>query len=358
MTSSAHRFTYEGLPGRVVFGAGRLAELPDELDRLGARRALLIDGLEDPARAREVAAAIGRVHAGTITEVQPHVPVALASSARGVARDDGADCVVALGGGSAIGLAKAIALTEELPIVAVPTTYAGSECTPIWGITEDERKATGRDARVLPRVVVYDPELTLSLPPHVSAASGMNALAHCAEALWTAAANPITDALATEGITTLAAGLRAVVRDPADIDARALALRGAWLGGTALAVAGTALHHKLCHVLGGFGMPHAEVHAAVLPYVTEFLAPAAPDAVARIAGALGDADAVAGLLRLAADLGAADTLADLGLTAERADLAAELAAAAAPEHPRRPSTGETREILERALVGAARGALG
>ena len=354
MDRRGERFCYEGLPGRVVFGAGRLADLPAELDRLDAHRVVLIDGLMDPERVRAVEGAIAAVHATTITDVRPHVPVEIAKSARRLVRDHGADCLVALGGGSAIGLAKAVALTDGLPVVAVPTTYAGSECTPIWGITEQQRKTTGRDLRVLPRTVIYDPELTLSLPADMSAASGMNALAHCVEALWTTMANPVTDALATEGVATLAAGLRAVVRDPGDLGARAATLRGAWLGGTALAVAGTGLHHKICHVLGGtFEMPHAEVHAAVLPYVTEFVTPAVPGAVARVAQALGEENAVEGLRRLAADLGAASTLGELGLTEERAGIAADLVAAGAPAHPRRPTTGEAHEILDRARLGAA-----
>ncbi|HEY5333682.1 MAG TPA: maleylacetate reductase, partial [Solirubrobacterales bacterium] len=269
--------TYEPLPGRVVFGPGAINALAAEVERLGGERALLIDGLFDPDRRARIEGDLGPRYAGTIDEVEQHVPAEGAASATARARELGADCLVALGGGSATGLAKAIALETGLPILAVPTTYAGSEMTPIWGITADGRKTTGKDLRVLPRTVIYDPALTLSLPPRVGAASGMNAVAHCVEALWTPAANPVTDAVAGDGVARLARGLRASHAAPRDLEARAEALRGAWLGGTALAVAGTGLHHKICHVLGGtFGLPHAEVHAAVLPWVVGFYRDAVP----------------------------------------------------------------------------------
>lgn len=345
--------TYEALPGRVVFGAGALGEVAAEVERLGAERALLVDGLLEPATLARLQTELGARHAGTIGEVAQHVPAEFAAAALGRAYELGADCLVALGGGSATGLAKAVALESGTPILAVPTTYAGSEMTPIWGITAAARKQTGRDLRVLPRTVVYDPELTFTLPPAASAASGMNAVAHCVEAMWTAAANPVTDAVAAEGIALLAAGLRGSVRDPRDIEARSRALRGAWLGGTALAVGGTGLHHKICHVLGGtFGLPHAEVHAIVLPWVVDYHRGAAPEALARIARALGAVDAVAGLRELAADLGLGAGLADLGLREGDLELAAELAAAVAPAVPVASGPGEIRGILERAMAGA------
>lgn len=347
---ATRRVAYEALAGRVVFGAGCLAEVPAEVERLGARRALVVDGLVDSDVAGRLADDLGERHAGTLAGIRQHVPAELATSARAASAEAGADCLVAVGGGSAIGLAKAVALESGLPIVAVPTTYAGSEMTPIWGITRDDRKLTGSDRTVQPRTVVYDPELTLSLPASASAASGMNAIAHCVEALWTERANPVTDAVATEGIRRLAAGLRGVIRDPADLDARAQALRGAWLGGTALAVAGTALHHKVCHVLGGFGLPHAEVHAVILPWVVDFFGPAAPEALARVARALDAGDAVGGLQQLGRDLGLSAGLADLGLDAAGADLAAELAAAVAPAVPSPAGQADIRAILEHAMI--------
>jgi maleylacetate reductase len=210
----------------------------------------------------------------------------------------GADCCVAVGGGSTVGLAKAIALTSGLPILAVPTTYAGSEMTPIWGLTAGGAKQTGRDARVLPRTVIYDPELTLGLPPRVAGPSGMNALAHCVEALYAPDTSPIVQLMAEEGIRALAAALPAIRVEPADLRARAGALYGAWLAGAALGTVSMGLHHKLCHTLGGsFGLPHAETHAVVLPYAAAYNRAAAPEAMSRAARALGATDAPGALFR-------------------------------------------------------------
>lgn len=343
--------TYEALPSRVVFGAGAVASVAAEVDRFGASRVVLIDGLFNDALRARIEADLGGRHAGTITEVAQHVPAEVAARALAQARAVNADALVAFGGGSATGLAKAIALETGVPILAIPTTYAGSEMTPIWGITANGRKTTGGDPRVLPRTVVYDPELVLSLPPHVGAASGMNAMAHCVEALWTPAANPVTDAVATDGMARLARGLRVTNADPADLEARAETLRGAWLAGTALAVGGTGLHHKLCHVLGGsFGLPHADVHAAVLPWVVEYYRDAAPAALARIAAALDADDAVAGLQDLARDLGLDGGLAGLGLLEAALDEAAEQAIEVAPQTPKPIDRAGIREILGNAFV--------
>jgi maleylacetate reductase len=348
------RAEYEALPGRVVFGCGARAAVPQELERLGLRRVVLVDGLLDGAPARELEDALGERRVATIGDVRQHVPASLAASARETALAAGADGLVAIGGGSAIGLAKAIALEARLPILAVPTTYAGSEMTPIWGITSEGAKRTGTDLAVLPRTVLYDPELTVSLPAQMTAASGMNAIAHCVEAMWTPAANPVTDAVAAEGLASLDAGLRGCVRDPGDLATRTEALRGAWLGGAALAVAGTALHHKICHVLGGtFDLPHAEVHAVVLPWVVEHVRErdVAPAALRRVARALAADDAVAALRGLTQDLDLATSLADLGLDAAGADRAAQLVADAAPSAPAPVTREQVRAILERALAG-------
>jgi alcohol dehydrogenase class IV len=347
--------TYEALPSRVVFGAGAIAQVAAEVDRFGASRVVLIDGLfNDALRARIEADLAGR-HAGTITEVAQHVPAEVAARALSQTRAVNADGLVALGGGSATGLAKAIALETGVPILAIPTTYAGSEMTPIWGITAAGRKTTGSDPRVLPRTVVYDPELVLSLPVRIGAASGMNAMAHCVEALWTPAANPVTDAIAGDGMARLARGLRATDADPDDLEARAETLRGAWLAGAALAVGGTGLHHKLCHVLGGsFGLPHADVHAAVLPWVVDYYRDAAPAALARIAAALDADDAVAGLQDLAHGLGLGGGLAGLGLLEAALDEAAAQAIEVAAQTPKPIDRAGIREILGNAFTDGNR----
>lgn len=342
-------FDYDALPGRVIFGAGRVAEVPAEVERLGARRVVVVAGREEDALAERVEQGLGERLAGRVDRIRQHVPEEVAEAGRErVAELDG-DALVSLGGGSTTGLAKAVALTTGLPILAIPTTYAGSEMTPIWGLTAGARKTTGRDLRVLPRTVVYDPELTLTLPPALSAASGMNALAHCAEALWVPAANPVTSAVAEEGIRALAAGLPRVVVAPEDLDARTDALHGAYLGATALAAVGTGLHHKLAHVLGGtFDLPHADVHTVLLPYTVAFHAERHPTAVARIAAALESEDAATGLWELGRRLQAPADLAALGLTEEQADEAAGIVA---------ESGAADREEVRELLRGALRGQL-
>lgn len=347
-------FDYDALQGRVVFGAGRVMDVPAEVERLDGRRALVIGGHAQEEPVKRLEAMLGVACAGTIVGVRQHVPLDSAAAAREHAAELSADCLIAIGGGSAVGLAKAVALTERLPIIAVPTTYSGSEMTPIWGLTSDGEKTTGRDLAVLPRTVVYDPELTVGLPGAIVAASGMNAMAHCVEALWAAGANPLTSALAEDGIRMLAPALRRVVADVHDRDARDGALLGAWLAGAALAGAGTGLHHRICHVLGGLGLPHAEVHAAVLAHVAAFNAPAAPDSLERVARALGCADAVAGLAGLAHDLGASATLVELGLSAEGADLAADRVARTPPWNPRQVTRDDVRGILEDARLAVGR----
>jgi alcohol dehydrogenase class IV len=282
-------FVYDALPGRVVFGAGSAREqLVAELDRLGAQRILLIAAEAELGLAQELAAPLRQRIAGVFSAVRPHVPVAVAEQARALARECQADTLLCIGGGSTTGTAKAVALELALPILAVPTTYAGSEMTPVWGLTEAGRKTTGRSPDVLPRVVIYDPQLTLTLPAAVSGPSAMNAIAHCVEALYVPGANPVTTLLAQEGIRALAAGVPDAVEHPGDLQARSLTLYGAYLAGSVFAAVGGGLHHRICHILGGaLDLPHAETHTIVLPHVVAFFEPAAPDAMARIAAALG-----------------------------------------------------------------------
>jgi len=281
-------FIYVAQPARVVFGAGSLAKLPQEIEQLGARRALVLSTSEQAADAERVSRTLGDRSAGVFAKAVMHVPIETAREAREVARRLDADCAVAIGGGSTTGLGKAIALDSGLPILAIPTTYAGSEVTPIYGLTEAGLKRTGKDPRVLPRTVLYDPQLTLTLPVGLSITSGMNAIAHAAEGLYARDGNPIMDLIAEEGIRAMAQALPRIHRSPQDIEARSDALYGAWLCGTVLGNVGMALHHKLCHTLGGsFNLPHAEVHAVVLPHAIAYNAPAIPQAIERMARALG-----------------------------------------------------------------------
>jgi maleylacetate reductase len=346
---------HESPARRVLFGPGAVAGVAEEVERLAAVRALVIGSRSQAALVARMREDLGARAVGEIVGARVHVPSELAEDARAQARSLGADCLVSIGGGSAVGLAKAVAATESLPIVAVPTTYAGSELTSVWGITADGRKRTARSPVVVPRAVLYDPELTYSLPPALTAASGLNALAHCVEALWGPRATPFTDACAVEGMRRLVAGLRGAVAEPLDPAARAEALAGAWLAGEAFA-AGGALHHALCHVIGGrFDLPHAGLHAALLPYVARFLLPAAPAAAQRIAEALGSDDAAAGLFALCAELPAPASLGELGLSLEDARTAASLAVSEAPDRPRRPTRAELDRLLEDAVQGVGSG---
>jgi alcohol dehydrogenase class IV len=335
----------------VVFAAGALDRLPEEIARAGFRRVLMIS---TPGQrfTTEAARSIGDVLAATCDIAAMHVPIETVHVARARAREADADSLVAIGGGSTIGLAKAVALEREVPIVAVPTTYAGSEMTPIYGISESGVKKTGRDSRVLPRIVLYDPRLTLSLPPAVSGPSGMNAVAHSVEALYAPDANPVITLLSVESIRVLSRALPIVVRSPADVDGRTEALYGAWLAGISLGAVGMALHHRLCHVLGGsFNLPHAEVHTVVLPQVVSFNRDAAPEAMRMIADALGATDAARGLYDLAAGMGAPTSLEAIGMSYDGLDRVAETVAANPPYNPRPIDVQGVRTLLEDAFRG-------
>ncbi|WP_431969829.1 maleylacetate reductase [Nocardia sp. bgisy134] len=346
-------FTYDGLPGRVVFGAGAArTELLGEVDLLGAERILLISSGPEGETATRLCAPFADRLIETFSGVRPHVPVDVAELAREAAAE--ADLVLSVGGGSTTGTAKAVALTTALPIIAVPTTYAGSEVTPVWGMTDKGRKTTGTDRRVLPKTVVYDPELTLSLPVELSAASGLNAVAHCVEAFWAPGRNPVSSAVAEDGIRHLANGLATIATTPTDPATRTELLLGAYLAGSAFAVAGSGLHHKICHVLGGaFDLPHAQTHAIVLPHVLAYNAPNAPEAADRISRALGRSGFVDGLREVGEKLGVPAGLRDLGMT--EADIEAvieDILAIAPADNPTPVTPAGLRAILHAAWAGS------
>lgn len=350
-------FVYQGQPSRVVFGWGRLDSVAEELERLGVRRALVLTTPEQQALGERVAALLGERSAGVYAKAKMHVPVEVAEAARAEAARQGADGCIAVGGGSTIGLGKAIALEAGLPILAVPTTYAGSEMTPIYGLTEQRLKTTGRDPRVLPRTVIYDPQLTLSLPVAISACSGMNAMAHAVEALYAQDANPIISLMAEESIRALAQALPAVVADPEHREARRDALYGAWLAGICLGSVGMAIHHKLCHTLGGtFNLPHAPAHAILLPHSAHYNREAAAEPLSRAARALGGsrADEVGPLLhRLNQRLGIPRGLADIGFPAEGPAETARIACDKPYYNPRPFEREAIEALLDRALQGQA-----
>ncbi|MFF2379136.1 maleylacetate reductase [Streptomyces sp. NPDC058108] len=347
------RFLHDTLPQRVRFASGEAAEsLGDEVAALGARRVMVIAGAAERALAERVTGGLPVVHLHD--EVVMHVPVEVAERARAAAAAHDADVLVSVGGGSTTGLAKAVALTTGLPIVAVPTTYAGSEATPVWGLTEGSAKTTGTDPRVLPRAVVYDAALTLGLPADLSAASGLNAVAHCVDSLWAPRTDPVNQALAAEGVRALRTGLPLVVKEPDALPGREQALYGAYLSALAFASAGSGLHHKICHVLGGmFNLPHAATHAVVLPYVLAFNGAAAPEAEQRLAAAFGTPTAGEGLALLRDRLDAPRSLQGLGMPSEGVAAAAEAVVAAAPAGNPRPVTPRAvTELLGKAWEGA------
>jgi maleylacetate reductase len=345
-------FTYVAQPARVVFAKGSLATIADEVEALGCRRALVLCTPPQREQAQRVADLLGERSAGLYDQAVMHVPIEVARAARAHAESVNADCAVAVGGGSTIGLGKAIALESGLPIIAVPTTYAGSEMTPIYGITEAGIKKTGKDMRVLPRTVIYDPDLTATLPLGLTVVSGINAIAHAAEGLYARDGNPVMGLIAEEGIRALADGLKRLAAD-ADDEARSDCLYGAWLCGTVLGHVGMALHHKLCHTLGGsFNLPHAETHAIVLPHALAYNAPAVPDAMARIARALGTDDAASGLFELARSLGAPTALRDIGMRESDIDRACEIALANPYWNPRPLEAGPLKALFHRAWEGA------
>lgn len=347
-------FVYAANASRIVFGPDSIDQLPAELDRLGAKRALVMCTPNQREQAQAIADRLpGRV-AMIFDEAVMHVPIEVARKARALAVELRADCALAIGGGSTVGLGKAIALEAGLPIIAVPTTYAGSEVTPIYGITEDGLKKTGRDARVLPRVVVYDPKLTLSLPLPLTVTSAINAMAHAAEGLYAHDGNPVIALMAEEGIRACAASLRPLQDNPRDLPARSLALYGAWLCGTVLGAVSMGLHHKLCHTLGGtFDLPHAEVHTVVLPHALRYNAQAASDAMGRIAKALMVVDAATGIFELARTHGAPVSLQAIGMPASGLDQAADLAVSNQYPNPRPLERKALRGLLGRAFDGTA-----
>jgi maleylacetate reductase len=347
------RFDHRSLAQRVRFGTGLAAEaLAAEVEERGARSVMVI------ASSREMTAAHSAAGAFEVAlwwdDVAAHVPVELAERARAAVRDSGVDLVMAIGGGSTIGLAKAIALTEGTPIVAVPTTYAGSEATNVWGITTDARKTTGVDDVVLPATVIYDSQLAAGLPVDLAVASGLNAIAHCIDSMWAPNSDPLNRTLAEEGLRSIASALPALVASASDTEAIGNMQYGAYVSAVAFASAGSGLHHKICHVLGGaYDLPHAQTHSAVLPQVLAFNVGSAPEAGERIARALDSESATVGLERLYSRLPATQALADVGYTAGAIPESVELIMPLVPpSNPRPVDAIALTRILNAALVGA------
>lgn len=347
-------FTYQALPMRVAFGLGAMAKVGEELDRAGLSRAVVLCTPDQRGIAETVLSHLGERGAGIFDRARMHVPVETATAATDYARSIGADSYVAVGGGSSIGLGKAIALETGLPIIAIPTTYAGSEMTPIWGLTRDGRKQTGRDPAVLPISVIYDPTVTTTLPADISAASGLNAAAHAVEALYAPDGSPIVSLMAEEGVRAFMSSLPTVVADGDDLAARSIALYGAWLCGACLGATSMSLHHKLCHVLGGsLDLPHAQTHAVVLPYALAYNESHTPAARAALQRALNTAELPSvALWELAQQLPIPHSLADLGVRAEQLQAVIDQVLANPYANPAPVTQEGLQNLLDRALTGA------
>ncbi|MBB3694644.1 maleylacetate reductase [Sphingomonas sp. BK580] len=345
-------FLHDGLPARIVFAQGAVTRLPDECSRLGIRHVLIVTTPEQADKGEWLRSLLGPVASGLFPRARMHTPTDVSEDACRMAEELRCDGVIAIGGGSTTGLAKAIALRTDLPQIVIPTTYAGSEVTPVLGETDSGRKATQRTLRVLPEVVIYDVDLTTGLPVGMSVTSGMNAIAHAAEALYAPQVSPIVAMMAEDGVRALVRALPQIAASPADIDARSEALYGAWLCGTCLGVVGMALHHKLCHVLGGaFDLPHAETHTVILPHVLAYNLPASDAARERLARATGDSDPAGALLRLARRLGAPTDLRSLGMPEGGVAEAARIAVGSPYPNPRSFDEASIARILKRAWLG-------
>jgi len=345
-------FVYQSAPMRVVFGAGTLRQLPDELSRLGVVSALVLATPRQNDLVAGIREMIGDRFAGVFTGAVMHTPVEVTERAMEAVRDVRADCLVAIGGGSTTGLGKAIALRTDLPQIVLPTSYAGSEMTPVVGQTSGGIKTTQSSPKILPEIVIYDVDLTMTMPPKLSATSGINAIAHAVEALYARDRNPVISLMAQESIRTLAHALPTICARPSDKTARTDALYGAWLSGICLGAVGMALHHKLCHTLGGsFNLPHAETHTVILPHAVAYNAPASPDAMTRIAAALGVPDAALGLHDLARKLAAPASLREIGMPESGIDQAADLAVKNPYWNPRGIEREAIRELIARAWRG-------
>lgn len=347
-------FEYQSNPARVIFGSGTICKIPDELYRLGLSKPLILSTPHQASQANDVKQILNGKVAGIFAGATMHTPINVTEKAVAEAKSTGCDSIISIGGGSTIGLGKAISFRTGLYHITVPTTYAGSEVTPILGETKDGQKTTKSDPKILPGTVVYDVDLTMTLPIGMSATSGINAIAHAVEALYARSANPIINLMAREGVRALAYALPEITKNPSSLEARSQALYGAWLCGTCLGSVGMALHHKLCHTLGGsFNLPHAETHTIVLPHALAYNAPKVPEAMRTLAEVLpgSGGDAIKGLNVLLDTLGVQRGLKVYGMKEEDVSKAAKIATSNPYWNPRELKESAIQETIRRAWAG-------
>ncbi len=348
-----NNFNYKALPWNIQFGEGALQRLPEELDKLGYTRALILATPEQAEQGQELVTLLGERAAGLFSQAVMHVPAETVEQAIQEVDRLNADCSVSIGGGSTTGLGKALALKLRLPNIVIPTSYAGSEMTNIWGITENERKVTGRDDRVVPTLVVYDPALTLTLPARFAGPSGLNAMAQAVVNVAAENTNPIVALMATEAVRALSHSLPKVIAEPDNMNARAEALYGACLAGGSLGTGTTSLHHRLCHTFGGtFNTPHAETHTILLPHCVAYNAAATAEGTGRLAAAMGVDNAAIGIFNLAKTVGAPTALKDIGIQEADLDKAAEIATESPVNNPEPVTTERVRALLQNAYEGS------
>lgn len=347
-------FHYAPLPWNIIFGVGAVNRLPEELGKLGLENTLVLSTPEQVDSAREIDSLLGEQSAGIFSEAKMHVPRETVDLAIAKVHELRADCTVSLGGGSTTGLGKALALELDLPNIAIPTTYAGSEMTNIWGITENSRKVTGRNNKVVPSLTIYDPELSLSLPARIAAPSGLNAMSQAVVNLTSGELNPMVSLMALEAVRALADSLPKIIHDPQDIEARSAALFGASLAGASLGTGTTSLHHRLCHTFGGsFNTPHAETHTVLLPHCVAYNSVASSDGTAKLAQALGASNAAQALLDLAKRTGAPTTLEEIGVKESDLSEAARIATETPMNNPEPVTTARVEALLRNAWRGSA-----
>jgi len=346
-------FQYDALPARVVFGVGAIARLPEEAARLRVRRALIISTAGQRKHAERAQELLGPLAVGVFANAVMHTPGHITEAAMAQVANLRVDGFVAIGGGSAIGLSKSLALRTDLPQIVLPTTYAGSEATSILGETVGNVKHTQRSEKILPETILYDVDLTVGLPVSVSMASGLNAIAHAAEALYAPDRNPLTNLMAEAALKALIDALPQIHQRADDIDARAAALSGAWLSGCCLGLTKMGLHHKLCHTLGGtFNLPHAETHAVLLPHALAYNLPCALDAQRALSRVFLDPDPAKVLAEFAHRLDLPRSLRELNMPETALDSAADIAVRSPYPNPRPLERDAIRELLGRAWAGA------
>jgi maleylacetate reductase len=346
------KFDFRAPSWNVVFGDGALGRLPELLGQCGCRRPLI---LSTPGRGEAVAALLKSLLGPDVAmfmRAAAHVPVAVVEEAQRCAREVKADCTISFGGGSTTGLGKLLRLRDGLPQIAIPTTYAGSEMTNIWGVTENNSKQTGRDAGVLPVLVIYDPELLVPLPRSIAGPSALNAMAQAIANLPGFNDDPVPNLLAREAIAVIGRGLPRLLSAAPDVETCSEVLYGACLAGAALGAGRSGLHHRICHVLGGmFNLPHADTHAVILPYSIAFNRDAVPEATALIAGTLGVRDAAGGVYELMHLACRKPSLRALGLSEPDLDRASDTVLAAPVSNPAPVTKESIRRLLQDAFGG-------